>query len=83
MCLNVLGLNLRDPLVEDRLKAGREVKYLLVQLITNRASSETLKAELIAIREGKRPYTMAARAVLDELESELSPIFDPTGQETV
>jgi len=64
MCIEIFGLNLRDQLVEERRGACREVRSLLVDLIYNPARRDEAAAELIAIREGKRSYTIAASAVL-------------------
>ena len=76
ICIEIFGLNLRDQLVEERRGACREVRSLLVDLIYNPARRDEAAAELIAIREGKRSYTMAARAVLAELEPIFESLFD-------
>ena len=76
ICIEIFGLNLRDQLIEERRGACREVRSLLVDLIYNPARRDEAAAELIAIREGKRSYTMAARAVLAELEPIFESLFD-------
>ena len=75
MCIQIFGLNLRDQLMKDRQRACREVRSLLVELINSSDPNRRgeLLAELNDIRDGKRSYTMAARAVL----AELKPIFEP------
>jgi hypothetical protein len=69
-CLDVLGLNLRDQLVEDRRRACREAEFLWARLFSDRhdpaASAEILK-EIAAIRRGEKPFSMAQYAVLREL----------------
>jgi len=69
-CLDVLGLNLRDQLVEDRRRACREAEFLWARLFSGRhdpaASAEVLK-EIAAIRRGEKPFSMAQDAVLREL----------------
>jgi hypothetical protein len=69
-CIDILGLNRRDQLVEDRRRACREAEFLWASLFGDRhnpgASAETLK-EIAALRRGERPFSMAQGAVLQEL----------------
>jgi hypothetical protein len=69
-CLDILGLTLRDQLVEDRRRACREAEFLWARLFSERhdpaASAETLK-EIAAIHRGEKPFSTAQGAVLREL----------------
>lgn len=76
MCINVFGLNLRDQLVKDRKRAIDEVRALFSKILFNSPDSEDAKEELIAIRKGRRSYTMAAQAVFDEIQSNIEPILE-------
>lgn len=66
-CIDILGLNLRDQLIDDRRKACREAELLWTRLRHDpAASAETLK-EIAAIRRGEKPFSTAQGAVLQEL----------------
>lgn len=69
-CLDILGLNLRDQLVDDRRKACREAEFLWARLFSVRhdpsETAEVLK-EIAAIHRGEKPFTTAQVAVLREL----------------
>ncbi len=75
-CIDIFGLNIRDQLVRDRKRAISEVRAQICKIVLNAEDSEEAKQELIAIRQGKRSYSMASNAVLDELEGLLEPIFE-------
>lgn len=76
LCIEIFGLNLRGQLVRSRLRACREVRALLVEVITNPAGRSQAREELLAIREGKRPYSLAGRTVLEELRPLFVPLFE-------
>jgi hypothetical protein len=74
MCIEIFGLNLRDQLVNERRRACREVIFLLAKLKQNNAPDPFI--ELETIRDGKRSYSMAAIATLNEQLSKLKPLLD-------
>jgi len=73
MTIRVFGLNIRDTLRERRLGKVREVKTLLSEVLHQPSKRGQVLADLQAMRAGKSEYTLAVRAVLDEL----APIFGP------
>lgn len=69
-CLDILGLNVRDQLVEDRKKACREVEALWFRLFNTRhdpSGSAEILQEIAAIHRGEKPFTTAQTAILREL----------------
>jgi len=75
-CIEIFGLNLRDQLVTDRLRACREVRSLLISIATTPGGDPDATAELLEIKAGKRSFTMAQHAVLDEVTQNLQPLLD-------
>ena len=76
MCIRVFGLNLRDQLVGDRRRVCREVESLFIDIIKNPAERPQAIAELTAIAEGRRSFSMAGRAVIDELRPNFGFLFE-------
>jgi hypothetical protein len=72
MCIKIFGLNLREQLVKDRLRACHEIQNLIFKIITNPGRSDEIKSEISAIKEGKRAYTSASLAALKEMRTLLS-----------
>ncbi len=60
MCIQVFGLNHRDQLIEDRIRARREALLLKSQIYSS-SEEERTKAinEIIAIKHGKKSYSIA------------------------
>jgi hypothetical protein len=73
-CIEIFGLNVRDQLVSERRRACREVTALLIEILTKETGAEAI-AELQAIQQGKRSYTLAACQALAQHWSKLAPIF--------
>jgi hypothetical protein len=71
-CIEILGLNTRDQLVDGRLSRCRDVRALLVEVICRPERRQEAKNKLIAMRSGERSYTIAARAVLADLQPVLA-----------
>ena len=63
-CIEVLGLNLRDQLVDDRRNACEAARSLLVRLIYDR--DQKARQELQSIRVGKRTFSLAQNTVIVE-----------------
>lgn len=78
MCIRIFGLNLRDRLVEDRMKAINEVKARFDIILHNPdlAAKQRAMDELREIREGRRAYAAASRAILDRIRPFLSPLLE-------
>ncbi len=77
MCIEIFGLNRREPLVQDRKRAVREVRGLVTEYIHNRDRRAEIVKEIACIKAGERSFTMAQMAVLDELRPFLAgPIED-------
>jgi hypothetical protein len=74
-CIEIFALNLRDQLVVDRKRAIREARWLLFKLFEGDGEAGR---ELADIRDGKRSFTMAQRAALQEAATNLQPILDST-----
>ncbi len=74
MCIDIFGLNLRDRLVEERKRACREIEHLLIRWILS--NDAVALSDLQAIRAGKRSYSMAAIATLNEQLSKIKPLLD-------
>jgi hypothetical protein len=73
-CIDLLGLNLRDQLVEDRKKACDQVWYL-VNRLTRPGGDAQAAQELLDIRNGKKSFTMAQLAALNEAGQALAPVL--------
>ncbi len=76
MCIKILGLNLREPLVQDRRRSSREVLALLGEFLHNRERRAEIASELADIKAGKRPFTMAQKAMLTELQPLFVAMFE-------
>lgn len=78
MCIRIFGLNLRDRLIEDRMKAINEVKAKIDIILHNPdlAAKQRALRELEEIREGKRAYAAAGRAILERIRPFLSPLLE-------
>ncbi len=72
MCERIFALNLRDRLPEERRKACKEVKAMFAEILWNSSEKETVRKVLQEYREGRRSYSMAGRAMIEELLRELS-----------
>ncbi len=76
MSVGVLGLNLRDQLVDDRKRAIHQARYLLAQLALPGEDHKQAIQELLDITAGKRSYTMAQLAVIDEWRRGIAPLLE-------
>lgn len=65
VCIEVFALNLRDQLLTDRKRALREARWLL-RKVRKPAERDDALREIAEIRDGKRSFTMAQRAVFRE-----------------
>ena len=74
MCIEVFGLNLRDQLLENRKRACDQTWYLLSRLLRPGGDADA-KQEILGIKAGSKPFTMAQLAVLDEAEAIFSPVL--------
>lgn len=77
MCVKIFGLNIRDFLIEDRLKAIAEVTTTLDKILHNPDEGERLKAlqKLKKIKEGKFAFSAAAHAFLANISPFILQIF--------
>jgi hypothetical protein len=66
MCIEILGLNLRDHLVKGRKRAIREARLFLKELKEGNVSNTTFE-DIKATLQGKCSYTMASLAILSVL----------------
>lgn len=66
--IDVLGLNVRDRLPQERRRVMREVKALLVSYIASDGRDQAALKELKAIAAGEGSFTLAARAILARLK---------------
>ncbi len=76
MCIEVFGLNLREPLVLDRRRSSREIMALLTRYLHNPADRAEIALELASIKAGERPFTMAQMAMLRELQPLLAALIE-------
>ncbi len=76
MCIEIFGLNLREPLVLDRRRSAREVLVLFSEFLHRRESRDEIVKELASIQAGERPFTLAQMAVLDELRPLFAAIIE-------
>jgi len=78
MCIRIFGLNVRDRLVEDRMKAINDVKAQIDIILHNPDSAAKKRAmdELREIKEGKRSYAAAGRAALNLIRPFLSQVLE-------
>ncbi len=65
MCIDVFDLNERQSLLDDRRNVRRIVWSLLAEIDTKPQDVDQLQMELKDILQGKKAYTMAARAVFE------------------
>jgi hypothetical protein len=66
-CIDILGLNVRDQLVDDRRRACLAVEALWARLHRDPAEKAAALREIEAIHRGEKPFTMAQATVLREL----------------
>lgn len=78
MCIKIFGLNVRDGLVEGRLKAICQVKVNIDKILHNpdSAAKQLAMEELKAIKEGKCEFSAAACAVLNQIGPFLAPVLE-------
>ncbi|NJL27205.1 MAG: hypothetical protein HC897_04605 [Thermoanaerobaculia bacterium] len=76
LCIEIFGLNLRGQLVEDRKRAATEARSLLTRIVFQPGGDDEAVEKLREIKAGKRPFTMAQLAVLEEVEARLRPAFE-------
>ena len=70
MCIQVFGLNYRDQLVSQRKKAYREALLLKAQLqSTSKEEQQNAIDEIIAIKKGKEPYSIAQIEAVNALKA--------------
>jgi hypothetical protein len=75
-CIEIFGLNLRDQLVDDRLKTCGYVRGLLVMLIySNPNNNEQIKKEINEFKFGKKSHTIASNAIFYEIVNYIDDIF--------
>jgi hypothetical protein len=74
-CIEVLDLNDRDQLLPARLDAIARVLLLVSQIILTPGGSPAALAELMAMKRGSEPHTLARRAKLSEISAQLGPVF--------
>jgi len=68
-CIDIFGLNERDPLRHARRSAYRAAKALLVELINSNDETDVKKCirELCEIIVGKTPYAIAGREAIKKI----------------
>ena len=66
--IDVLGLNVRDRLPQERRRVMREVKALLVSYIASDGRDKAPLDELREISAGKGSFTLSARAIVARLK---------------
>lgn len=72
-CIDIFGLNIKDGYPEQRKSAAREVKALIEEYRHDESIREKHLEELLDIWNGKKPHSIAGRAMI---RKELKPLID-------
>lgn len=80
MCINVFGLNDRIGLVKDRYDTYKDVRKLceaaLVAYIYKSPDVQEHFETISEYKQGKRPYSIAAKRAIEEIRHENAPMFN-------
>ena len=84
-CIDIFGLNDRDALVDSRIRMYRDTmnKILALAVALHFGCGDKATAllkELKEIKEGRQPYTAAARVAIQEGGARLEPLFQVLSQ---
>lgn len=77
-CIDIFGLNIREPLIDARRECYKNIKnhlsVLALKLVQECASIEDVD-QVKKIKEGRLPYSAAAQKALVDFRNKLQPLF--------